>query len=63
MNVNKTVSITVLHFYNHPILYPFMTQSLFEIPEDAFRHNERVVEVPKDEFEYMITTYLDTLKN
>lgn len=59
----KTVSIKVLHYYNHPVLYAFMSQFLFEILEDAFLHGENEVEVPTREYRRMIDSYFDTLKN
>lgn len=59
----ETIEVRVLHFYNHPIYYPFMPQRIFEILEDAFLHDREKAEVPKKEFEKMIIAYLDTLKN
>ena len=63
VNGNETIEVTVLHFYMHPILYPFMSQSLFEVLADAFLHKQDKAEVPKDEFDYMIKAYLNTLNN
>jgi hypothetical protein len=59
----EKISVTVLHFYNHPIFYPFMSKDIFDALEDAFIHDQEHVEVPRKEFEQMIEEYLDTLKN
>jgi hypothetical protein len=57
------MEIIVKHFYGHPVLFPFMSQELYEILEDADRHNQVTALVPRVEFERMINAYLDTLKN
>jgi hypothetical protein len=59
----ETVRVTVLHFYNHPILYAFMPHDVFKTLEYAFLHDEPTVELLKEDFEAMIHAYFETLKN
>jgi hypothetical protein len=59
----ETIQITVTHFYNHPILYPFMPQDVFEILEEAFLHDKTVAQVPKWEYDAMIKEFLNSLRN
>lgn len=59
----ETTHIRVLHYYNHPILYPFMPYSLFKALEDAFINNLPEADVSRDEFEDMIEAYFNTLRN
>lgn len=63
MKFMETIQVTVLHYYNHPVLYPFMPQAVYEALEKAFVQDHLVTDVPKLEFEEMIEGYLDTLKN
>jgi hypothetical protein len=59
----ETVPVRVTHFYNHPALYPFMPQEVFELLEQAFLHDETIARVPKFEYDLMITEFLNSLKN
>jgi hypothetical protein len=59
----KTVRVTVLHYYNHPILYSFMPQKLFEQLEESFLKDELTAEIPKKDYDRMMKRYFDTLKN
>jgi len=59
----ETIQITVTHFYNHPILYPFMPQSIYISLEDAFLHDQEKALVPKWEYDIMIKQFMDSLKN
>lgn len=58
-----TIKVKVLHYYNHPVLYAFMPQPLFESLEEAFLHNDEMAIVPRKEFDRMIRAYFETLKN
>ena len=58
-----TVSVIVLHYYNYPIYYPWMSKEIFDILEKAFLSELPIAEVPKKDFEEMVSAYLDTLKN
>lgn len=59
----ETVSVRVTHFYNQPAWYPFMSQELFELLEQAFLHNQKIAKVPKAEYDMMIKEFLNSLKN
>ncbi len=59
----KTIRIKVLHYYNHPVLYAFMPQHVFELLEEAFLHDKIIVDIPKSEYDKMISAYFETLKN
>lgn len=59
----ETIRITVTHFYNHPNLYAFMPQHLFDLLEEAFVTDKENVIVPKTEYEFMIKEFLNSLKN
>ena len=59
----QTISVRVLHYYNHPILYPFMPYSLFKALENAFINSLPEADVSREEFDEMIRLYFDTLRN
>jgi hypothetical protein len=59
----ETVEVVVLHYYGHPVLYPFMTVAIFEILQEAYMKKQMIATVPKSEFDVMIHSYLDMLKN
>lgn len=59
----KTVQVKVTHYYNHVVLYPFMSQIIFDILEDAFLHDKLKAEVPKYEYDQMIREFLHSLRN
>lgn len=61
--MEETIEITVSHYFNHPIYFPFMSEELFEILRDAMTHHEETAIVPKEEFNRMVQGYLDTLWN
>jgi hypothetical protein len=63
MKHSKLIYVKVTHYYNYPVLYPFMPEILFNMFEDAFLNRRKTVLIPKQEFDMMIAAYLDTLKN
>jgi hypothetical protein len=59
----ENIKIKVTHYYNHPILYPFMPPDIFESLEEAFLQEKEKAVVPRKEYEHMIEDYFETLKN
>lgn len=59
----ETVTVKVLHYYNYPILYPFMSQKIFEALEDAFLHDRDQADIPTDDYLDMISNYLKIMEN
>jgi hypothetical protein len=61
--MDDIIEVTVSHYFNYPIYFPFMTEKLFELFQDAVIHHEETAIVPKEEFDQMIKGYFDTLWN
>lgn len=59
----ETIRIYVAHYYRHVLLYPHMSEKLFDILHDAYFKQQIKVEVPLWEYERMLQSYLNTLKN
>jgi hypothetical protein len=58
-----TIEIPVIYYYRQVLLYPHMTERLFNILHDAFLNNQERINVNKDEFQSMLESYFATLKN
>jgi len=50
----EKVKVRVLDYYNRPGYYPYMSDQLFEILENAFLNDQLEVEVPKDLHDQML---------
>lgn len=52
-----TIKIKVSDYYENPVYYSVMPQSLFDILEAATLNNEKCTEINKSQFDQMIIDY------
>jgi hypothetical protein len=53
----ETIEIAIVEYYNKPQYFPFMPEVIFNALEAAFLEGKETAEVPKVEFESMLSEY------
>ncbi|MDR2009910.1 MAG: hypothetical protein LBQ22_05465 [Bacteroidales bacterium] len=53
----ETIEIAITEYYNKPQYFPFMPEVVFNTLEAAFLEGKETAEVPKAEFESMLSGY------
>lgn len=53
----ETIEIAIAEFYNKVQFFPFMPEVIFNALEAAFLEGKETAEVPKAEFESMLSEY------
>lgn len=53
----ETIKIAIVEYYNKPQFFPFMPEVIFNALETAFLAGKETAEVPKAEFEKMLSEF------